>query len=159
MTDKPKVLFICTGNSCRSQMAEAMLRDAAGDRFDACSAGSHPAGFVHELAIEALRQLRIDPGEPRSKSWDDFANTPVDVVITVCDQAAGEACPTWPGKPITAHWSMPDPTYHGGSEADRIAFALAVAKRLRDKIRAMAALDWSADRDVVKRQLDALGEI
>lgn len=140
-------------------MAEAILRHLAGDRFEALSAGSYPAGYVHPLAIEAMGQMNIPMEDPVSKSWDEFANAPVDVVITVCDAAAGETCPTWPGNPITAHWSLPDPAYHLGTEEERVEFALRVAQRLHTKIQGMIDLDWSADREELTKRLQFLGEI
>ena len=156
---KRKILFLCTGNSCRSQMAEAMLRDMAGDRFEALSAGSNPAGFVHQLAIDALRTMNVPLGDARSKSWDEFAETPIDVVITVCDHAAAVTCPVWQGAPIAAHWPMSDPATHAGTHQERIGMALVVARRLRDKIRGLVALDWSADSKHLKQQLNHLGAI
>jgi len=161
MTDRPKfsVLFLCTGNSCRSQMAEAMLRQLAGDRFEAISAGTHPAGFLHPLVIDAMRQLKIPLTDQTSKSWDEFKDAAVDAVITVCDAAAGQACPVRPGHPLTAHWSLPDPVYHPGTDKERLAFTLLIAERLRTKIQGLAALDWSGDRAELKRRLDFLGEI
>ncbi len=160
MTDRRRrVLFLCTGNSCRSQMAEAILRAVGGDRFEALSAGSHPAGFVHALAIDALRRMGISIGKPESKSWDRFADSPVDVVITLCDSAAAETCPVWPGDPIRAHWSLPDPAQHVGPEDECREYALRVAKRLRIKVRELVRLDWSADRTELERQLRRLGEI
>ena len=159
MSDKRTVLFLCTGNSCRSQMAEALLRDMAGERFEAVSAGSQPAGYVHPLAIEALRRMNISTEGARSKSWDEFADQPVDVVITVCDQAAALECPAWSGAPISAHWSLPDPAFHPGSEEERIAFAMAVANRLRAKIRGLIAVDWAADAGQIAQRLEELGDI
>ncbi len=159
MADKRRILFICTGNSCRSQMAEAILRHLASDRFDALSAGSHPAGFVHPLAIEAMRRLDIALQEQVSKSWDDLADTPVDAVITVCDHAAGEACPVWSGSPVTVNWPLPDPAYHLGTEEERLEFALRIAQRLCTKIEALIELDWSMGRDELTKRLQFLGEI
>jgi arsenate reductase (thioredoxin) len=156
---KKRVLFLCTGNSCRSQMAEAMLRHMGGEHFDAFSAGSHPAGFVHQIAIDTLKRLNIPLGDATSKSWEEFAESELDLVITVCDAAAGESCPVWPGSPMKAHWSLPDPVYHTGSDEDRLAFALAVAERLRTKIKAMIELDWSMDHDELQRRLAFLGDI
>jgi len=140
-------------------MAEAILRHLGGDAFEALSAGSHPAGFVHPLAIEVLRRLEIPLGDPVSKSWNEFARDAVDVVITVCDYAAAEVCPVWPGDPIKAHWSLPDPAYHGGSEEECLEFALRVAKRLHAKIEGLVQLDWSSPRRDIERRLAFLAEI
>ncbi len=154
-----RVLFLCTGNSCRSQMAEAILRHLGRGRFEASSAGSHPAGFVHLLAIDALKAMGIPLADQTSKSWDSFVGGPVDVVITVCDAAAAQACPVFPGSPLSAHWSLPDPVYHPGTDDERLAFALSVAERLRTKIEGLVQLDWSVDRAELKRRLEFLGEI
>ena len=161
MTDRPKisVLFLCTGNSCRSQMAEAMLRQLGGDRFEALSAGSHPAGFIHPLAIDAMSRLNIPLASQTSKSWNEFFDTRLDVVVTLCDAAASEACPVWPGSPMTAHWSLPDPAFHPGTDDERLEFTLLIAERLRAKIAGLAALDWSSDRAELKQRLGFLGEI
>lgn len=159
MSDKRTVLFLCTGNSCRSQMAEALLRHVDGERFESISAGSHPAGFVHALAIEAMRRMDIVLEDAESKHWDEFADRPLDVVITLCDQAAGETCPSWVGEPITVHWSLPDPAYHPGSDEERIEFAQRVAERLRLKIKGLAKIDFSASRGDVSERLAFLGEI
>lgn len=159
MANKRKVLFLCTGNSCRSQMAEAILRHLAGDRFEAFSAGSHPAGFVHPLTIETMLRMNIPMEDQSSKSWDEFASTSFDVVITVCDAAAREPCPTWPDDPLTTHWSLPDPAYHPGTEEERLEFALRIAQRLRTKIQGVIDLDWSLDRTELTQRLGFLGEI
>lgn len=156
---KTRVLFLCTGNSCRSQMAEAILRQIGGDRFEALSAGSKPAGFIHPLALDALAALQVPVGDPVSKSWDEFADKPIDVVVTVCDAAAAEACPVFPGAALRAHWSLPDPVYHPGTDEERLAFAIAVAQRLRAKIEGLVALDWSAQPKELQRRLQFLGEI
>ncbi len=156
---KIRVLFLCTGNSCRSQIAEAILRDLGGDRFEALSAGSHPAGYVHPLAVEAMRQMDISIDGQTSKSWNDFVGAPVDAVITVCDVAAGQTCPMFPGSPLRAHWSLPDPVYHAGTDEERLAFALLMANRLKSKIQAMVELDWSSPPQSLQKRLEFLGEI
>lgn len=118
-----RVLFLCTGNSARSQIAEAMLKHYAGDRFEAQSAGTQPAHQVHPLALEALRVTGIDWGHASPKSIDDVVDEPWDLVITVCDKAR-EACPTFPGHPVTVHWSLDDPAaVTGDEEARRQAFS------------------------------------
>jgi len=118
------VLFLCTGNSARSILAEALLNARAEGRLTAYSAGSHPKGEVHPLALEVLKTCEIDAKGLRSKSWDEFAvegSPHMDVVITVCDQAAAEACPLWPGAPVKVHWGLPDPAAVQGSDAERLA--------------------------------------
>ncbi len=104
-----KVLVICTGNSCRSIMAEALINHLGQGRYQAWSAGSHPAGYVHPGSITTLKRHGVDPGQPFSKSWNDLTLQPFDLIITVCDQAAGESCPNFSGQPRKLHWSIPDP--------------------------------------------------
>lgn len=117
-SDALKVLVLCTGNSCRSVIAEALINDLGRGRYRAWSAGSVPAGHVHPKSIETLKRHGIDPGQPRSKSWNEFANQSFDLVITVCDQAAEENCPVFSGHPKKLHWSTPDPAKATGSEAE-----------------------------------------
>ncbi|MET3375463.1 arsenate reductase [Variovorax boronicumulans] len=123
---KHNVLFICTGNSARSILAEGILDHLGSDRFTAFSAGSHPKGAVHPLALATLRNLHFKDSGYRSKSWGEYAKDGaphMDFVITVCDQAAGEVCPIWPGQPITAHWGLADPAaVEGSDEAKQRAF-------------------------------------
>lgn len=122
-------LFLCTGNSARSIMAEVMLNSMGGGRFRAWSAGSHPKGAVHPLALELLAKNRLPIEGLRSKDWEEFVRPgapQIDFVFTVCDNAAGEVCPVWPGRPMTAHWGIPDPAAAAGSADDqRKAFFLA----------------------------------
>ena len=128
------VLFLCTGNSARSIIAEAILNKIGAGRFHAFSAGSFPKGQVNPHALDMLARLGYDTSQLRSKSWDEFARAgapPLDFVITVCDSAAGEVCPVWPGHPATAHWGMPDPASVEGTPAE-IALAFADTYRMLD---------------------------
>jgi arsenate reductase (thioredoxin) len=143
---KYNILFLCTGNSARSILAESIMNRVGKDRFHAYSAGSHPRGAINSQAIALLEKLDYPTDGLRSKSWDEFAvpdAPPLDFVITVCDQAAGEVCPAWPGQPMTAHWGMPDPAAVEGSEAEK-ALAFAEAYRmLNNRIAAFANLKLS----------------
>jgi arsenate reductase len=140
------VLFLCTGNSARSIIAEAILNKVGAGRFKAYSAGSHPRGAVNPHALDVLTRLDYNIDEFRSKPWDEFAqpnSPPLDFVITVCDSAAGEVCPIWPGQPMTAHWGMPDPAAVEGTPAE-IGFAFADTYRmLYNRISAFANLKMS----------------
>ena len=124
-----RVLFLCTGNSCRSHMAEGILRKLAGNRFEAFSAGSKPAGYVHPLAITAMKEFGEDISGHRSKSLSEFAGQPFDFVITVCDNAK-EACPNFPGANQQLHWSFDDPAHASGSDEEKMK----VFRRVRDEI-------------------------
>ncbi|HSQ50770.1 MAG TPA: arsenate reductase ArsC [Nitrospiraceae bacterium] len=117
-SDPLKVLVVCTGNSCRSIMSEALINNLGRGGYRAWSAGSVPTGFVHLKSIETLQRYGIDPGQKRSKSWNEFAEESFDLVITVCDQAAGESCPLFPGTPKKLHWSTPDPAKAVGSDSE-----------------------------------------
>jgi len=156
------ILFICTGNSARSILAEAVMNHLARGRFTAYSGGSMPTGVVNPLAIEALKQLRLPTEGYRSKSWEEFAveGAPrMDFVFTVCDRAAGEVCPVWPGQPMTAHWGMPDPAaVEGTLEEKRKAF-LNTASVLRRRIELMLALPLaSLDRLALQRAVRDIGK-
>lgn len=137
MTDVRNVLFLCTGNSARSILAEALLNHWGKGQFRAYSAGSFPKGEVHPLAIETLSRLELPTDGYRSKSWSEFAapGAPhMDYILTVCDQAAGEVCPVWPGHPVTAHWGVPDPATAAGSHEERLAVFLETAHILQLRI-------------------------
>jgi len=156
------VLFLCTGNSARSILAEAYLNSAARGRFVAYSAGSHPAGKVNPFAIDLLEKNRLPTQGLRSKNWDEFAapGAPkMDFVFTVCDNAAGEVCPIWPGQPITAHWGVADPAAAVGSdEAKRKAFLRAFTE-LSTRINLLLALPIEKlERTALKRKLDQIGK-
>jgi protein-tyrosine-phosphatase len=141
------VLFLCTGNSARSILAEALLNDRGRGQYQAFSAGSHPKGQVHPLALETLRKHHVPITTPRSKSWNEFAKpgAPVmDFVFTVCDNAAGEVCPIWPGQPITAHWGIPDPAAVTGTDEERQRAFTNAFRELDTRIRAFIG-DSSTD--------------
>ena len=160
--DRPfNVLFLCTGNSARSIMAEAILRKLGEGRFHAYSAGSQPKGCVHPLALELLETQGMPTGGLSSKAWDEYAKPgapPLDFVITVCDNAAGEVCPVWPGQPVTAHWGIPDPAaVEGGEEQKRRAFSDA-CHRLLARIRLFTSLPLAKlDRLAIERSVDDIG--
>jgi arsenate reductase len=156
------VLFLCTGNSARSVMAEAILNRAGQGRFRAFSAGSQPKGKVHPYTLDLLRKLHYDVGGLRSKSWLEFSQTDspkLDFVFTVCDNAAGETCPVWPGQPMTAHWGVPDPAAATGTEAE-IRFAFADTLRmLTNRINIFVSLPLQKiDRLSLQKKLDAIGK-
>ena len=155
-------LFLCTGNSARSIMAEVILNRAGQGKFRAFSAGSQPKGQVHPYALDLLRKLNYDVTNLRSKSWQEFSGPDapkLDFVFTVCDNAAAETCPVWPGQPMTAHWGVPDPAAAAGSEAEiRLAFADAF-RMLSNRIDIFVALPLrSLDQLSLQRQLEAIGK-
>jgi arsenate reductase (thioredoxin) len=157
------VLFLCTGNSARSIMAEAILNSLGANRFRAYSAGSHPAGSVNPIAINWLKKNRFETDNLRSKSWDEFAapGAPVmDFVLTVCDNAAGEVCPVWPGQPISAHWGVEDPvSVQGTSEEKEKAFSN-VFLILNRRISLFTSLPMaSLDRISLHREVKNIGQI
>lgn len=156
------VLFLCTGNSARSILGEVLLKHWGGGRFSVFSAGSFPKGAVNPMAIELLRSLKLPTDGLRSKSWNEFAkpDAPVmDFVITVCDQAANEVCPIWPGQPITAHWGIPDPAAVEGSEAQRLAAFKDAYRRLDARIKLFVSLPLEKlDRLALKQEADKIGK-
>jgi arsenate reductase len=157
------VLFLCTGNSARSILAEVMLNAMGEGRFRAFSAGSHPKGAVNPFAIDLLQKNRLRTAGLRSKSWDEFATPgaqPLDFVFTVCDQAAGEVCPIWPGQPMTAHWGVADPAAVDGSdEAKRRAFFKAYSE-LQHRLSIFVSLPIDRlDRLTLQRRLREIGKV
>jgi arsenate reductase (thioredoxin) len=137
------VLFLCTGNSARSILAECLLNHWGRGKFRAYSAGSFPRGEVNPFALDLLRRLNLPTDGVRSKSWDEFAQSDapgLDFVITVCDAAAGEVCPIWPGHPVTAHWGLPDPAAVQGTETDKVAAFRETLRALEDKIKPFVEL-------------------
>jgi protein-tyrosine-phosphatase len=164
MTDRPyNALFLCTGNSARSIIAEAILNKIGAGHFRAYSAGSQPKGQVNPGTLRLLQELGFDTTDFRSKSWSEFARPgapALDFVFTVCDNAAGEACPVWPGQPMTAHWGVPDPAEATGSPAE-VALAFREAYRmLHQRIGAFAALPLRAlDQLSLQRKLDEIGRM
>ncbi|MDP1732535.1 MAG: arsenate reductase ArsC [Devosia sp.] len=157
------VLFLCTGNSARSILAEAYLNSAGAGRFRAYSAGSHPKGEVNSLALKILRDSGLPHEGFRSKSWDEFAiaGAPeLDFVFTVCDNAAGEACPIWPGHPMTAHWDMEDPAAVEGSPIEKQAAFVTALRYMRNRINAFINLPLaSIDRLSSKSRLKSIGDL
>lgn len=156
------VLFLCTGNSARSILAEAYLNAAGRGKFRAYSAGSHPQGKVNAFALELLGKHRVDTEGLRSKSWDEFvkAGAPkLDFVFTVCDNAAGEACPLWPGQPVTAHWGVEDPAAVTGSEEEKRRAFLKAFTLLSTRINLLLALPFEKlSRQALKTRLDEIGK-
>jgi len=163
VTDRRRrnVLFLCTHNSARSIMAEALLRQTAGTRFDAWSAGSHPGPRPNPRALATLERLGIPTAGLRSKGWVEFARPgapAMDFVFTVCDNAAGEICPVWPGHPVTAHWGVEDPSEHQGTEAEQAREFVRVAGTLKRRIELFVSLPHETlDRLAMAARLRDIG--
>ena len=155
------VLFLCTGNSARSIIAECVLKRLGRGRFRAFSAGSFPKGEVHPYAVELLRRQAFDTDALRSKSWNEFAapGAPqLDFVFTVCDNARGEVCPIWPGQPMTAHWGMPDPAAAEGNEAERRLAFVETLRMLNNRVGAFVNLPLKAlDKLSLQKRIDEIG--
>ena len=165
MSDRPRpwnVLFLCTGNSARSILAEALLNHWGGGRFRGYSAGSFPTGRVHPLALELLARMKIPAGEARSKSWDEFSGPGAigfDFIVTVCDRAAAETCPAWPGQPVTAHWGVPDPAAVEGDVATRMLAFRDAFRALEHRIGIFVNLPLaSLDRLRLRQHLEDIGQ-
>lgn len=156
------VLFLCTGNSARSILAESLLNRLGQGRFRGFSAGSHPKGEVHPIALALLKELDFPTDALRSKPWDEFAASgapPLHFIFTVCDNAAGEVCPVWPGKPATAHWGIPDPAAVEGSDAEKWAAFREAFHSLESRIKKFSSLPLaSLDRVQLKAELDRIGK-
>jgi arsenate reductase (thioredoxin) len=155
------ILVLCTGNSARSILAEALFNTLGAGRFKAFSAGSHPTGRVNPYAVEQVEALGYPVDGLRSKSWDEFAQADspqMDFIVTVCDNAAGETCPLWPGKPVTAHWGFPDPAAVVGTEEEkRAAFALTL-RQIRNRVQLFLSLPLETlDRMAIESRMRAIG--
>ena len=157
------VLFLCTGNSARSIMAEALLNSWGKDRFQAYSAGSHPKGYVHPMALAVLERNHLPTAHLRSKTWDEFAaphGPPFDFVFTVCDRAARETCPIWPGHPTTAHWGIEDPADIQGSDTKKERAFTRAFQELDARVKMFTGLRLDAlDHAALQRELDAIGKM
>jgi protein-tyrosine-phosphatase len=162
MSERPyNVLFLCTGNSARSILAESLMNHLGQGRFRAYSAGSFPKGQVHPISLALLTHLELPIEGLRSKSWDEFAAPgapPLDFVFTVCDKAAGEVCPYWPGQPVTAHWGVGDPAAVEGTDAQKWAAFRRAFRELENRIKLFVSLPIaSLDRMTLKARVDAIG--
>lgn len=163
MTDKTyNMLFLCTHNSARSILAEGLVTQMSKGRVKGFSAGSHPSGRVNPLALETLQRLGCDTGKAASKSWDAFEapGAPrMDFVVTVCDNAAGEACPVWPGQPVTAHWGFADPSSVEGDEATKREAFAKTATAIMNRLRLFLSLPIDKlDRMALQREVTSLGQ-
>ncbi len=162
MTERAyNVLFLCTGNSARSILAESIINKLGKGKFRGFSAGSHPKGQVHPMALALLQKLDYPTDNLRSKSWDEFAaphNLHLDFVFTVCDNAAGEVCPHWPGQPMTAHWGIPDPAAVEGADVEKSLAFREAFRSMETRIKLFLSLPLaSIDRMRLKERLDAIG--
>jgi arsenate reductase len=156
------ILVLCTGNSARSIMAEALFNTMGAGRFQAYSAGSHPTGRVNPFAIELVREMGYPVENLRSKSWDEFASPGaprMDFVVTVCDNAAGEACPLWPGQPLTAHWGFPDPAAVSGTDEQKRAVFAQTLRQIRTRVQLFLSLPLETlDRMAIETKMRAIGK-
>lgn len=162
--DRPlNVLFLCTGNSARSILAEAIINRLGMGKFKGYSAGSMPSGKVHPMALELLNRLNYDTSTARSKSWEEFAGPgapELDFVFTVCDNAANEVCPIWPGQPMSAHWGLPDPVAVEGDETQRALAFADTYRMLNNRIGIFTSLPLtSLDKLSLQRRIDAIGKM
>lgn len=154
-----RILVLCTGNSCRSVMAEGLLNHYGKNKVFAYSAGSIPSGIVHPMSIETLKAHGIKKEGYRSKSWEEYTDTPVDIVITVCDNAAGETCPLFPGSPVKAHWGVPDPAHFKGSHAEIKAEFERVFTMLEQRVQTFLRLSLEQmGKDEIQQKLKEIGE-
>ena len=163
MSDPYNVLFLCTGNSARSIMGEVLLNQWGKGRFRGYSAGSQPKGDVNPLTLQLLRNLKLPVDGLRSKSWEEFAKPgapKMDFVFTVCDQAAAETCPIWPGQPMTAHWGIPDPAAALGSDVEKLNAFRDAYMRLDTRIKLFVALPMDKLQGIaLKREVDRIGRL
>ena len=162
MAEHPyNVLFLCTGNSARSILAEALINQWGRSKFLGFSASSHPKGQVHPIALELLQRMNFPTEGLRSKSWDEFAtpgSPPLDFVFTVCDNAAGEVCPYWPGQPMTAHWGVPDPAAVEGTDTEKWMAFRDTFRLLDNRVKLFTSLPLGLlDRIKLQESLDAIG--
>ena len=157
------VLFLCTGNSARSIMAECAINRWGRGKFRGFSAGSHPRGAVHPLTLELLAELNYETKDLRSKNWDEFAapgSPRFDFVFTVCDQAAAEQCPVWPGHPVTAHWSVPDPAAFEGTDDEKRRFFSRVHRELENRVKAFCNLGIDTlDSSTLQQRVEEIGKM
>jgi arsenate reductase (thioredoxin) len=152
------VLVLCTGNSCRSIMAEALLNHYGNGKVSAFSAGSHPTGTVHPMSLTTLKRHGISDQGYRSKSWDEFKEQPIDLLITVCNNAAGEVCPVFPSSPLKAHWGVPDPAHFQGTPAEREVAFDRIFSMLEKRVKAFLRLPLERmEKDALRQKLKEIG--